>query len=296
MLRAQDHRRGMPGEFRVVECTSCRLCRTDPWPDDPAAWYPEDYPQHASGESITARGSRAALARAARSGTLASRALGVAIPEAEVGGPMRPGMTVLDVGAGTGGAVMALRNAGHDAWGLEPSPQAVEVAHAAGNRWVLHGSLDAILHEGRLPEGPWDVIRMSQVLEHLPDPLGALGAIRDLLAPGGRLIVGVPNIRSLAARATHEAWDGLELPRHLVHYDRDSLRWVLALAGFRTTSLRTTPLMGVLPGSLDARTSGGTRQRGWGDVLPVRLLAYPVEWTLGLIGQGDGLLAVARPQ
>ena len=36
------------------------------------------------------------------------------------------------------------------------------------------------------------------------------------------------------------------------------------------------------------------RQRGWGDALPVRLLAYPLEWGLGLIGQGDGLLAVAR--
>jgi hypothetical protein len=52
--------------------------------------------------------------------------------------------------------------------------------------------------------------------------------------------------------------------------------------------------MGVLPGSVDARTAGGQRQRGWGDALPVRLLAYPLEWGLGLLGQGDGLLAVAR--
>jgi len=69
---------------------------------------------------------------------------------------------------------------------------------------------------------------------------------------------------------------------------------IRSLAGFRVMSLRTTPLMGVLPGSLDARTAGGDRQRGWGDALPVRVLAYPVEWGLGLIGQGDGLLAVAR--
>ena len=80
-------------------------------------------------------------------------------------------------------------------------------------------------------------------------------------APGGRLVVGVPNLDSLARRATGGSWDGLEMPRHLVHYDRDSLRWMLALAGFRVTSMRTTPLMGVLPGSLDARTAGGERQR-----------------------------------
>ncbi len=294
VLTAHDHRRGMPGEFRVVECASCHLCRTDPWPDDPGAWYPDEYPQHGAGESITARASRTALARAGQSGGRVARALGVAIPEAETGGPMRPGMKVLDVGAGTGGAVMAFRDAGHEAWGVEPSARAVEVARSRGNRWVLNGSLDALLHDGDLPDGPWDVVRMSQVLEHVPDPLATLGSIRDLLAPGGRLIVGVPNIRSLAARATRGSWDGLEMPRHLVHYDRDSLRWVLALAGLRVTSLRTTPLMGVLPGSVDARTAGGQRQRGWGDALPVRLLAYPLEWGLGLLGQGDGLLAVAR--
>jgi SAM-dependent methyltransferase len=219
----------------------------------------------------------------------------VVIPEAETGGAMRPGMKVLDVGAGTGGAVLAFRQAGHEAWGVEPSARAVEVAHEQGNRWVLHGSLDALLHDDGLPDGPWDVIRMSQVLEHVPDPLATLGEIRALLAPGGRLIVGVPNIRSLAARATRGSWDGLEMPRHLVHYDRDSLTWVLALAGFRVASMRTTPLMGVLAGSVDARTTGGDRQRGWGDLLPVRLLAYPLEWGLGVVGQGDGLLAVARP-
>ncbi|MGA0067859.1 MAG: hypothetical protein ACO3PB_00145, partial [Miltoncostaeaceae bacterium] len=109
VLRARDHRRGMPGEFRVLECTSCRLCRTDPWPDDPAAWYPDEYPQHSGGESVTARASRMALARAGRSGDHMARALGVAIPEAETGGPMRAGMRVLDVGAGTGSAVMAFR-------------------------------------------------------------------------------------------------------------------------------------------------------------------------------------------
>ena len=128
----------------------------------------------------------------------------------------------------------------------------------------------------------------------VPDPLGTLRHIAGALAPGGRLIVGVPNIRSLAARTTRGSWDGLEVPRHLVHYDRDSLRWMLALAGFRVTSMRTTPLMGVLPGSVDARTAGGERQRGWSDALAVRLLAYPLEWGLGVVGQGDGLLAVAR--
>lgn len=220
-----------------------------------------------------------------------ARALGVAVPEAETGGALRSGSRVLDIGAGTGGAVRAFRAAGHEAWGVEPSALAVATAGGRGAPWVLVGSLE----DADLPAGGWDLIRLSQVLEHVPDPVEMLQRVRMLMAPGGRLVIGVPNIRALARRITGGSWDGLELPRHLVHYDRDSLTWVLGLGGLRVTSMRTTPLMGVLPGSLDARTAGGHRQRGWSDALPVRLLAYPVEWALGLAGQGDGLLAVAVP-
>ncbi len=296
VLSGRDHRQGTPGEFRVVECPSCRLCRTDPWPDDPAQWYPGEYPQHGGTEGPTARASRRALETAARSGRRMARLLAVAIPEADTGGVLRPGSRVLDIGAGTGGAVRAFRDAGHEAWGVEPSRRAVGTAHERGIPWVVEGSLeDALAAAGGLPGGQWDLVRMSQVLEHVADPVELLRRVRGVMARGGRLVIGVPNIRSLARRLTGGSWDGLEFPRHLMHYDRDSLIWVLALGGFGVRSVRTAPLLGVLPGSIDARTSGGHRQRGWSDALPVRAAMYPVEWVLGAAGLGDGLVAVARP-
>ncbi len=296
VLSARDHRRGMPGEFRVVECPTCQLSRTDPWPDNPGDWYPDEYPQHGDRESLTARASRAALRRAARPGAgLLARILGRAVPEAETGGPIAAGSRILDVGAGTGGAVAAFRAAGHDAWGVEPSLRAVMVAEARGIKGVVPGSLDDALANGLIPDEPYALIRMSHVLEHVADPVGLLKRLRALIAPGGRLIVGVPNLDSLARRATRGAWDGLELPRHLVHYTRDSLRWVLRLADFRVTSMRTAPLLGVLPGSIDALTAGKDHQRGWSDALAVRVALYPVEWALGAVGQGDGIVAIALP-
>jgi len=296
ILAARDHRRGMPGEFRVVECTSCRLARTDPWPDDPGAWYPDEYPQHGDQPSLTARASGAALRRAARPGTRRlGRILGRAVPEADTGGPVAPRSRILDVGAGTGTAVAAFRAAGHDAWGVEPSLRAVVVAEGRGTEGVVAGSLDDALDTGLIPAGPYDVIRMSQVLEHVADPIALLQRLRSIVAPTGRLIVGVPNLDSLARKVTGGAWDGLELPRHLLHYTRESLLWVLSLGGFHVTSMRTAPLLGVLPGSIDARTAGGDHQRGWSDALPVRVALYPVEWALGAAGQGDGIVAIAEP-
>lgn len=280
----------------MVECTSCRLARTDPWPDDPGAWYPDEYPQHGDQPSLTARASGAALRRAARPGARRlGRILGRAVPEADTGGPVAPRSRILDVGAGTGTAVAAFRAAGHDAWGVEPSLRAVVVAEGRGTEGVVAGSLDDALDNELIPAGPYDVIRMSQVLEHVADPIALLQRLRSIIAPTGRLIVGVPNLDSVARKVTGSAWDGLELPRHLLHYTRESLLWVLSLGGFHVTSMRTAPLLGVLPGSIDARTAGGDRQRGWSDALPVRVALYPVEWALGAAGQGDGIVAIAEP-
>ena len=280
----------------MVECTSCRLARTDPWPDDPGAWYPDEYPQHGDQPSLTARASGAALRRAARPGARRlGRILGRAVPEADTGGPVAPRSRILDVGAGTGTAVAAFRAAGHDAWGVEPSLRAVVVAEGRGTEGVVAGSLDDALDNDLIPAGPYDVIRMSQVLEHVADPIALLQRLRSIIAPTGRLIVGVPNLDSVARKVTGSAWDGLELPRHLLHYTRESLLWVLSLGGFHVTSMRTAPLLGVLPGSIDARTAGGDRQRGWSDALPVRVALYPVEWALGAAGQGDGIVAIADP-
>ena len=296
ILAGTDHRRGTLGDFRVIECPSCRLARTDPWPDDPGAWYPDEYPQHGGSESLTARASRGALERASRPGAgRLGRLLGRAVPEADTGGPLGPASRILDVGAGTGGAVAAFRAAGHDAWGVEPSLRAVLVAEARGTTGVVPGALDDALESGLIPSGDYDLVRMSQVLEHVPDPVALLRTLRRIISPSGRLVVGVPNLNSLARRMTGGAWDGLEFPRHLVHYTRDSLLWVLALGGFAVTSMRTAPLLGVLPGSIDARSAGGGHQRGWSDALVVRVAMYPVEWTLGALGQGDGLVAIAEP-
>lgn len=48
--------------------------------------------------------------------------------------------------------------------------------------------------------GSWDVVILTHVLEHLPDPVGALRKIRELLAPGGIGVLEFPNIDALDAK------------------------------------------------------------------------------------------------
>ncbi len=72
-------------------------------------------------------------------------------------------------------------------------------------------------------EGPFDVVTMWHVLEHLPEPVAALERAAELLAPGGRLIVSVPNNDSWQARLGGDDWLHLDIPRHIYHFTPRSL-------------------------------------------------------------------------
>jgi len=79
---------------------------------------------------------------------------------------------------------------------------------------------------------PFDVIVMNHILEHVFSPNTLLSRARDLLTPGGRLVVEVPYelYTPLVFRRTGD-W------RHVAYFSRDTLRKHLTKAGFATHRL-----------------------------------------------------------
>ena len=290
LLTGWDRRHGLPGRFEVRACAGCGLARTEPRPEDPAAWYPADYRQHTAGGGALERASAAALRAAATRDSTRAGVLARLVPSTELGGPLRPGARVLDVGAGNGAAVAALRAADLDAWGIEPSQAGVAAARARGLDTIVGGTLET----SPLKDERWDLVRFAHSLEHVPSPLGTLRLARAALQPGGRVVVHAPNFASAGRRWLGADWDGLELPRHLHHLTPETLRLLLWAADLEPLLVRTEPLFGVLSASLDARRAHGGPQRGWGRRLPARLATYPAEVALALAGTGSGLTTVAR--
>jgi SAM-dependent methyltransferase len=270
-----------------VSCPACGAATTDPWPSPQtlasayARYRPAGGRFGGPGDAFLRR-SRATLAR-------------------RIDRTAPPG-AVLDVGAGEGTLLDALHARGREAIGLEldstrPDVRAADIED--------------------LEESGFAAIVFWHTLEHLPRPGAALTRAADLLAPGGLLVVAVPNTESLQARAFGDRWLALDLPRHLVHLPASTLLQRLDELGLevtRTSHLRggqvafgwVHGLVGGLPGTPDlyeairrpeARTepiSPGRRAYALGAAVALAPVAVAAAGAEAAVGRGGSLYVEAR--
>lgn len=110
----------------------------------------------------------------------------------EIAGLLGPSSRVLEVGAGYGMLLAAIREVtGAQVEGVEPSSIAVRVAKDAFGLSMEQCDVDTFLEK---EHELYDLIVMSHVIEHFSNPKDTLAALRKLLASGGTLYIAVPNI------------------------------------------------------------------------------------------------------
>lgn len=134
---------------------------------------------------------------------------------------------LLDVGCGNGRFLMLAQEIGWNAEGIDLDSKAVETARQRGLA-VCQGGIEILSEE----QEKYDVITLSHVIEHVPDPLNLLRSIYRLLKPGGSLWLETPNLASLGHQRFRENWRDLDPPRHLVLFTSDSLHQALGKVGF----------------------------------------------------------------
>ena len=213
VLSGPDRMHHVPGEFTLVQCHVCRLVYQAPRPAQHTIdrLYPPSYEPF---QALVA-GDGDILSDIQRTATFVNALL----PR---------GGTLLDVGCGVGDFLVAMRRL-FPAWqvsGVEPSSTAAMQAQQRDPA-VVHGTLEDI-PDSLAP----DVVTLWNVLEHLPDPLAALRAIEERLAPGGYLCLAVPVHDSWEARLFGKYWVGWELPRHFYIFDHATITRTLQEAGF----------------------------------------------------------------
>lgn len=102
----------------------------------------------------------------------------------------RPPGRLLDLGCGDGTVLYLAQRDGWDVRGVELFPE--QTALVREKLGLPVETSDIMSHRGE--PGSCDVVVLTHVLEHLPDPLAALRKIRELLKPGGIGVLEFPNI------------------------------------------------------------------------------------------------------
>jgi SAM-dependent methyltransferase len=76
-----------------------------------------------------------------------------------------------------------------------------------------------------LDQGPFDYILTQDVLEHVEDPRVVLAQFDRLLAPGGKILIGIPNVEhlDLSQPQVSDYYNEIHVPYHLHLYPRPRL-------------------------------------------------------------------------
>jgi SAM-dependent methyltransferase len=139
---------------------------------------------------------------------------------------------ILDVGSGPGLFLQHGKDRGWETTGIEPSQQAADHSRGLGLAIVE----DFLSEESAGPLGCFDVVHMSEVLEHIGDPASLLQTAHGMLKPDGILCVGVPNDYNpfqdaLRKAAGFPSW-WVAPPHHVNYFDFESMAALFARVGF----------------------------------------------------------------
>lgn len=140
---------------------------------------------------------------------------------------------LLDVGFGAGAMLRAADGNRWEPHGIETSRLAVEKAKKNGFLLALEGDF----LRAPYPQGYFDVIVATELLEHLPDPLPFIRKAWDLLAPHGAFYLTTPNGDGISCRLLGVDWSVVDPPEHLNLFSRRSLTLALKSQGFRTVRI-----------------------------------------------------------
>jgi 2-polyprenyl-3-methyl-5-hydroxy-6-metoxy-1,4-benzoquinol methylase len=136
---------------------------------------------------------------------------------------------LLDIGAGTGDFLVMAQKHGWEIKGIEPSLKAKGIAETKGVPFVNGLS--------ELEDHSIDVITMWHVLEHVPDVEAQITELKRIVKPEGTIIIAVPNYKSYDAQHYGIFWAAYDVPRHLWHFSKTSIKLLFAKQGMELVKI-----------------------------------------------------------
>ena len=291
IVQARDRHYGNSGLFPVVECDRCGLNFLNPTPtvDYLSCAYPVDYyayqaPSRNLGHPKWVKGFRKLL----RSLTF--------YHSHETGDPkFEKAGTMLDIGCGSGTFLASMRDKGWEVEGVELDGKAADRGLANGLA-IFAGTLD----EARFPSAKFDYVRSNHSFEHIHNPKEILREIRRILKDDGRVFIGVPNVKSFAAKLYGTYWWYLGAPVHPFGYSPSTLTRMLEEQDFTVECVKYNSNAAGILGSLQLYLNRNNGKLGEdGPVFRSKLLMLVGYWAARMtdfVHTGDCIELIARPK
>jgi len=289
-----DTRFGISRPYQIKECSSCKLEQTQPLPtvEELKLLYETYY--NYGGEAGSGENFYVQLRKLLQNSWLWHLWLKIDgdISFHSISGKGR----LLDVGCNEGRGLIFYQNCGYSVEGLELNSKAAQVARNKG--YVVHSALI----EQFEPISKYDIVVLSNVLEHSLDPVEMLKNVARILNPGGEVWISCPNSQSWLRSMFGHYWINWHVPFHISHFSARTLSNILQKSGFQIKNIRQeTPALWVAHSFLAiifSKPGFPTRQlRSVTLVASLMLLIrgflFPLLWLGNRLGKGDCLQCIS---
>jgi len=146
----------------------------------------------------------------------------------------KPSGHLFDLGAGWGHFMLAAKEEGYNIYGIEIAEQPYKYCVEDLKLPVDH--VDFFKMD---PSKKFDVITLWDVLEHIDKADEFVAKIADLTAPGGYLILQVPQIDSFFAKRHKDQWKMMGLD-HVNYFSKKTIKLLLERHGFKVESYKSS--------------------------------------------------------
>lgn len=209
------------GDFKIVKCSKCSLVYLLNIPDESEIY--EDYYKIEFSKDDYAKDSR--YPHLAEIYAINDQRL-YYLKKLKIKG------SLLDIGCGSGLFLKTAGDYGFNAEGIDVSQTALTFAKESFKLKVSDEKIEDLIANNK----KYDFVTLWHVLEHFTNPKEELTKIKNLLNPGGILLIEVPNLNSLKFKFSKNKWKGGNHPLyHRTFFTSDSLKKTLKLAGFNKT-------------------------------------------------------------
>lgn len=140
--------------------------------------------------------------------------------------------SLLDIGCGAGFFLQQCKKKKWTVMGTEPDPDARAVASKR-----VGEELYASIEDSELQNQQFDLITMWHVLEHVHDLNGTIEWLAKHLKNEGTLFIAVPNNASYDAQQFKENWAAYDVPRHLYHFTKETMKTLVEKYGFQVQEI-----------------------------------------------------------